>query len=412
MCSLQPESWDTAAEDQGQQQASTLSCECVKCKDKPASIILRDASYCGECFKIVFSHKVRMVIGKAFKSFELDQSSLLLNTRAEKIKILLALPSSINSAVLLHAVLEPYLSAPSRPCPFEFVAVHIVQEGNFILEERSGKIEKNIVEEQNSTDKTFYEICQVKYNIAAHMVPLSSIFPAEGAEKSLQKLWTALPNQTLRDSALNILSDSLLLKVAKEHSCSVVFLATGSQENAISLISIVAQGNGYNLPIETAPFYSKRISASDAIHIVKPLRDIPFEELLSYFSVHHLDSLFDNSKIPNLKVNSIQELTKSFLLNLQSSFPSTISTVTRTGTKIFTKTLTDSFSLQCSLCHMQVQDGGHAWRERTTIRTISETAFPINNQSDKFFARSFCNGCEYFRSYLDLFPASIFSQPI
>ena len=390
MCSLQPDDdWAPAALSKT---ALTGNSDCVKCKAILATIILRDASYCDSCFKVVFSHRVRMAAGKAFKTFQAQDTSLGAS-KNQKIRILLALDASLNAAVLLHAILEPYLSAPNRPCPFEFVAVYI----------------DNPFSNQKIEQEAFLSICKERYNIAAHCVPLSSIFHEGSPERDhevFEKLYTTLPSQTLKNSALKILVTDLLMQLAVQYSCSTVFMATGCQDNAVSLISQVAQGRGYTLPIESAPFYSKNILFSDVrhiIHVVKPLRDITSEEISKYTLVHQVDRFA--AAETTLKVSSsIQEITKSFLFNLQEGFPSTVSTVTRTGSKIATEVVSPddtTVTMECLLCGMSVQRDSHAWKNRITISSLPSSNTPTE---DGTLTATLCYGCEYFRPFIQLFP--------
>jgi cytoplasmic tRNA 2-thiolation protein 2 len=381
MCSLQPDSWEIQASERTTYKQLMDSSKCVKCKIQDAKIFLRDANYCNTCFLTVFSHKLRMTIGKAFKYFPEERSV------NEKRKILVAMDESINSSVLLDALLEPYLSAPTRPCPFEFIAVHI---DTSLSETTSFKSLDSIKE---------------KYKVDAHIFQLSASYSPNinvPNYEALKKLLDVLPTETLRASAYKVIMNDFIYRVALYLDCKTVFLAVGSQENAINLITNVAIGKGYTLPIDTAPYSAKKIDGR-SMTVVKPLRDITRQEIESYAELKQLTSLFDHSGAPATHQKSIQDLTKEFLIGLQREFPATLSTVTRTGDKVATewRMAMDESVETCILCQSRIQRGAHRWRDNMTIYQAATAAKSAETEK-----ATLCYSCSYLQPYLSYLPSS------
>jgi cytoplasmic tRNA 2-thiolation protein 2 len=113
---------------------------------------------------------------------------------------------------------------------------------------------------------------------------------------------------------------------------------------AVRLLGDVAQGRGRTIPLDTG-FIDDR--ATDVL-LIRPLREFPANEVVMYATFNGLHSV----SIPHLTTlepehTSIERLTESFVAGLQVDFPSTVSTVFRTGDKL---TVGGDTQLLCALC--------------------------------------------------------------
>jgi cytoplasmic tRNA 2-thiolation protein 2 len=104
--------------------------------------------------------------------------------------------------------------------------------------------------------------------------------------ESLQTYFRSLPTQTAVHSSIQTLIRVLLLHVAESTSSSHLLLGTSLTSLAISLISGISQGGGYNVREEAQEDWTPPPTQADgkktAIRLVRPLRDIGVKECGTY----------------------------------------------------------------------------------------------------------------------------------
>lgn len=87
-----------------------------------------------------------------------------------------------------------------------------------------------------------------------------------------------------------------------------------------------------------------------SVTIIRPLRMFEVKELAYYNLFHSLDVVsFESPKENN--GSYIQSLIEKFVGNLQMNFPSTISTIVRTGDKLSTP---NGVGTKCKLCQVDI----------------------------------------------------------
>ena len=100
--------------------------------------------------------------------------------------------------------------------------------------------------------------------------------------KSLQTYFRSLPTQTAVHSSIQTLIRVLLLHIAQSTNSSHVLLGTSLTSLAISLISGISQGGGYNVREETQEDWTPPLASTGgkerAIKLVRPLRDVGVKE--------------------------------------------------------------------------------------------------------------------------------------
>jgi len=110
----------------------------------------------------------------------------------------------------------------------------------------------------------------------------SSSTPVE----SLQAYFRSLPTQTAVHSSVQTLIRVLLLHIARSTSSSHVLLGTSLTSLAISLISGISQGGGYNVREESQEDWTPPSTSADgkerAVRLVRPLRDVGVKECGTY----------------------------------------------------------------------------------------------------------------------------------
>uniref|UniRef100_A0A182QB04 Cytoplasmic tRNA 2-thiolation protein 2 n=1 Tax=Anopheles farauti TaxID=69004 RepID=A0A182QB04_9DIPT len=113
-------------------------------------------------------------------------------------------------------------------------------------------------------------------------------------------------------------------------NCSYVFLSDIGIDLAKTLLSNVALGRGCSLAQDVA-FCDDR---DDAVKLIRPIRDLNPDEVSNYFQFSETPLRYLTLQKHFEDRPSLQNLTAKFIDNLQLSFPSTVSTVFRTGDKL------------------------------------------------------------------------------
>jgi len=119
-------------------------------------------------------------------------------------------------------------------------------------------------------------------DLAFKLLDDSSSTPLE----SLQTYFRSLPTQTAVHSSIQTLIRVLLLHIAQSTNSSHVLLGTSLTSLAISLISGISQGGGYNVREETQEDWTPPSTSTSgkerAIKLVRPLRDVGVKECGMY----------------------------------------------------------------------------------------------------------------------------------
>jgi len=129
---------------------------------------------------------------------------------------------------------------------------------------------------------TFLVLISTPVDLAFKLLDNTSLTPLE----SLRTYFRSLPTQTAVHSSIQTLIRVLLLHVAQSTSSSHVLLGTSLTSLAISLISGISQGGGYNVREEAQEDWTPPSTSAGgkekAIRLVRPLRDVGVKECATY----------------------------------------------------------------------------------------------------------------------------------
>ena len=101
--------------------------------------------------------------------------------------------------------------------------------------------------------------------------------------ESLRTYFRSLPTQTAVHSSIQTLIRVLLLHIAQSTNSSHVVLGTSLTSLAISLISGISQGGGYNVREEAQEDWTPSKDGQDRpIRLIRPLRDVSVKECGTY----------------------------------------------------------------------------------------------------------------------------------
>ncbi|XP_071957375.1 cytoplasmic tRNA 2-thiolation protein 2-A-like isoform X2 [Antedon mediterranea] len=355
----------------------TTERKCMKCEENAVLVIRIDDAFCRNCFVHYMTHKFRSAIGKG---------RLILYDE----KVLLAYSGGHSSCAMLHLVQQGFLEHVHKKLRFFPHLVHI-DEGavtNQDLEERlcdykeiTSKLQStgipydvvylervmSLDSEQltkkpaNSTiencsgtkkevrktsgpvsdDSSTTEGCPCDRDMSNGMESLD----INGLAGSLKKLLESAKTLTTKEDLLWQLRHQLLIEVARQRGCTKIMLADSGTLVSIRILANIAQGRGAALPLDTG-FVDGR---HGDINFVRPLKEFTKKEIVLYNKFHDVKSTF----IPSLTTKvgsgaSINLLTEEFVNALQEGFPSTISTICRTGEKLGTEG--NSSQNKCLIC--------------------------------------------------------------
>nr|XP_026257630.1 cytoplasmic tRNA 2-thiolation protein 2 isoform X5 [Urocitellus parryii] len=339
--------------------------KCVKCREGlPVVVIRAGDAFCRDCFKALYVHKFRAMLGKNRLIFPGE-------------KVLLAWSGGPSSSSMVWQVLEGLSQDSAKRLRFVPGVVY-VDEGAACGQSPEDRA------------KTLAEVKSVLQNIGFpwHTVALEEVFglpPAvlqgsaqepvgtEEAYKSavdsflqqqhvlggeqthqphtqdspgpcslgrsptatqtaaLCRLFDSVRTLTAKEELLQTLRTHLILHVARVHGYSKVMTGDSCTRLAIKLMTNLALGRGAFLAWDTG-FSDER--HGDVV-VVRPMRDHTLKEVAFYNRLFAVPSIFTpaiDTKAPEKA--SIHRLMEAFILRLQTQFPSTISTVYRTSEKL------------------------------------------------------------------------------
>ncbi|XP_050074678.1 cytoplasmic tRNA 2-thiolation protein 2 [Anopheles maculipalpis] len=176
----------------------------------------------------------------------------------------------------------------------------------------------------------YYTVCGSSKYVE---ITFDNDFSPTGFEQDEQRLLQVLKSVRSVSSKQDLLEQvhkQTYRIIAKTLNCNYVFLSDIGIDLAKTLLSNVALGRGCSLAQDVA-FCDDR---DNAVKLIRPIRDLNPDEVANYLQYSETQLLY----LPLAKhfedKPSLQNLTAKFIDNLQQSFPSTVSTVFRTGDKL------------------------------------------------------------------------------
>ncbi|KAM9374074.1 cytoplasmic tRNA 2-thiolation protein 2 [Phaethornis superciliosus] len=360
---------------------------CVKCGEGSAAILIRQGDpFCRGCFREYFVHKFRAMLGKNRVIFPGE-------------KVLLALSGGPCSSAMLRQVQEGLSRETAKRLRFTPSLLYI--------DEGSVRGQNPTQREQNLNHmETLLQATGFPYHLAhleqALELPASILRPgpepAAGSNPSykeavggflqqqkqeegdrdggtslpglstqnehpegpsqrlpppaltqeLLRLFEAVETSTAREELLQMLRTHLILQTARSRGYSKVMTGESCTRVAVKLLTNLALGRGAFLAVDTG-FVDKR---HGDVLVVRPMREYVAKEIAFYNHFFNVPTLVTPPLLTKRREKpSIHYLVERFLLGLQEDFPSTITTVYRTGEKLSPAlAVANSESERCLLC--------------------------------------------------------------
>ncbi|KAM6409169.1 cytoplasmic tRNA 2-thiolation protein 2 [Rhynochetos jubatus] len=373
---------DAAPERRRRAPAHSYPRPCVKCGQGSAALVIRlGDAFCRGCFREYFVHKFRAMLGKNRVIFPGE-------------KVLLALSGGPGSSAMLRQVQEGLSRETAKR--LRFVPGLIYIDEGAVRGQSAAQREQSLIRMESLLQATGFP-----YHLAhleqALELPASILRPGpEGSVKSgssykeavegfiqqqrddgdggtslpnlgtqvgdtpalrlpaaartqeLLQLFEAVETATAREELLQMLRTHLILQTARTRGYSKVMTGESCTRVAVKLLTNLALGRGAFLAVDTG-FVDGR---HGDVMVVRPMRDYVAKEIAFYNHFFDVPTVIA-PPLPTKRREkpSIHRLMERFLLGLQEDFPSTISTVYRTGEKLSpAPAKADSESQRCLLC--------------------------------------------------------------
>lgn len=185
-------------------------------------------------------------------------------------------------------------------------------------------------------------------------------------DEKLISMMKSLTSATARVDVMSALRTRLIVQYAKSTGCEGILWGDSTTKLAEKTLAETAKGRGFSLPWLIADGESPF-----GLTFTFPVRDLLKKELTSYaaitepplLSLVHQDPSKKTQPAPSSKSTTIDDLMKQYFESVEENFPSIVSNVVRTTSKL--QPATDFASQpRCKLCQMPVADGRfgvHGW---------------------------------------------------
>ncbi|GBC00104.1 hypothetical protein RclHR1_03750003 [Rhizophagus clarus] len=362
MCSIQEE---TLLESNVKIKPTTKNC--VKCKTAKAIILVRHSTYCKKCFQHVFVGKFRKNVEKSRTASNFSSGE----------KVMIGFSGGTSSRAMLQLISEYNEAIPHKRVYSEIVVCHI--DESLLLNQKSTipQIEQSVrkynypfiglyLQDIYNSDVTkngcYNSVIEIAIDAKISQQEDSTISSSE----KLLSLLNNISKLTAKEDFIWYLKLCYLIDTARKNGCTRLFLGDCSTRLSIKIISLTSKGRGFSLPLET----SSETDWFEDVIITRPMKDMLAKEIGIYNQFIGLDDVYIQGVTSMMHAKaSIERLTEDFIVGLEKEFPSTVSTIARTGAKL---TPSDSIMKEnrCVVCLMPYQENNKIWQNRIIVMTI------------------------------------------
>ncbi|KAF2905089.1 hypothetical protein ILUMI_01073 [Ignelater luminosus] len=359
---------------------------CMKCELKPNVVLHNKYPYCKSCFIKSTVHKFKALLGKSRLVHPNDNVLIYHRIGHPGTALLNFLRSGLD------------LTTPKK-IRFKPIVLFIEDQYNLSAAQRRYILE-NVNKEIQYFNFPCYFISFVQYVL--HPEDLQShthqnyeeIIINEEDALNIKSVVKKKCNLTVQQEVFKVFEQDLLIKTAKLLKCKFIFTSDLGIDIASQLLTSISLGRGSNAAFDIGTVDLR----NDEVTIIRPLRNFSIKELALYNVFNNLNpvSFLKASQNP---YSSVQNLMEKFVSDLQINYPSTISTIVRTGDKL---SIDKNFEQneKCPLCKVPLENThdklGSA--EATNFSHWASTQLPdanlsLEEQSTQLL-ENFKNTCE------------------
>lgn len=328
---------------------------CMKCKE-PASVIARlHDPFCKDCFAVYFTHRFRATVGK---------SKAVRNGE----KVLIAFSGGHSSCVMLHLVKEGLGEGVHQKLRYVPGVIFVDENVCLNQDETEYKTQLEGIKTwlKNSSFPAYMTNLEEVMSESTPAVKLISgdQSPDNAGDsrgnlgnsdsdlrERFRQLFSNTSSLTTKEDLIQLLRLKLLKQVAKQLGYTKIMLGDSGTRLAMVLLGDLAKGRGGTV-YQDMSFLDGR---DEDVSIIRPMREFFSKEVAAFSHQCRLQPVF----IPRVstkasRLASINTLTEDFVNGLQSSFPSTVSTVLKTGEKLTSDECNGEDNSVCVLCKSPV----------------------------------------------------------
>ncbi|CAH0391708.1 unnamed protein product [Bemisia tabaci] len=321
---------------------SLFHATCKKCRSEPAKVVVQlKEAFCKNCLLLYVNHRFRACLGK---------SKLI----KPKEKILVAVSGSLASATLVDLIHCGLQDTTPKRLMFSPIIVFIDDGAALGLsnEQRLKIFQEMRIMLKNCGLSTFYvpleSVINFEHNDLKEIQSETTLSINECSVSKVRKIFEDLKSVTSKEDLLIKLRNNLLIQSALTLNCSKILTAETGTDLAVKLMSNIVIGRGAHLPLDVG-FCDTRCTS---VLLLRPLQDVSKKAVAFYVLMKGLKTVFIPAFSSIERKNcSLQKLTENFLVGLHCEFPSTMSTIFRTGEKLSLNPLSPNFGTSsCELC--------------------------------------------------------------
>ncbi|XP_030437480.1 cytoplasmic tRNA 2-thiolation protein 2 isoform X1 [Gopherus evgoodei] len=359
-----------------------VSCaeKCMKCKEASPVLVIRVGdAFCKACFREYFVHKFRAMLGKNRAIYPGEKvllalsggpasSSMLRQVQeglsretAKKLRFIPGIIYVDEGAVCGQSLAERgdtllQMETILQASRFPYHLAHleevfdlpssILQHAphnptgpkNSYKEAVEGFIRQQRREEGGSPSLPERQIQEKLAEVSLRDVPgMEGLADPEARllaavrTEQLIRLFGSVKTLTAKEELLQTLRNHLILHTARTQGYSKVMMGESCTRLAVKLLTNLSLGRGASLAMDTG-FSDDR--HGDVV-VVRPMREYSAKEIAFYNHLFGVPTVFTPAlDTKALEKASIHRVIERFVYGLQAEFPSTVSTVYRTGEKL------------------------------------------------------------------------------
>jgi len=308
---------------------------CMKCKTNKAIVVVHiNDPLCKSCFTTYITHKFRSTLGKA-KLIKADDN------------VLLAVSGGHSSTAMLHLVSGALSESAHKRLKFNPAIIYIDES---CLTNSEIEIENNAQNEVKcNLERISKELHFPFYSIPIYSNGESSLEPDNNnlMEKFLVS-FNSIASFTAKTDFLSSLRTSQIASFARQNNFTKILIGENSTGLSVKLMYQIAQGRGSSI--------SQDVGVADRRHdnlvLIRPMREFSSKEVAMFNRLNDIDTFVDKNLDTKTDAgSSLQRQAEEFIIGLQADFPSTVSTVFRTGEKVSSiVNNTTNIQKKCALC--------------------------------------------------------------
>lgn len=351
---------------------------CKKCNESTIAVKLKfKEAQCEKCFLAYVRHKFRASLG----------STKIVGRGAT---ILIVYDGRPKSSVLLDMLRFAFFQDTYKKLHFEPHVLYIDDSALFNLtdEQRYSRLNRvQVLLKQFGVKAYCTSITDSSNGLQSYEDYMKQAISNEKVDEFKAKISSSV-SHTSADDYVGSIRTNIIRNIASKLNANFAFTSEIESDLAKIFLTNITLGRGGSV-CQDITFCDTR----GDVPIIRPIRNLDIVEVDHYIQFNKIECLdVTEFNIDGLFDKSLQNVTKSFIDELQTNFPSTISTIFRTGDKISGITVDKSKIIDegnCSFC-----GSGRPAEKSETIQALEYSRFVSENSCENrlnFVSDDSCN---------------------